>query len=248
MSTVGHPKRGRIRHWVLPATIVLFVLAPAETIPAVPTSLSGAPSLEELAEVRTLASLIPARPSTFHAVRTSDLRATQPKSGRDFEFVPIVPSEARTRILRRLPHGGAISAAASRYQLDSLLLAAVVEAESGFDSRVVSARGATGLMQIMPSLAGGGEDLDLFDPSVNLNLGARYIRQLLRRFDGDMQLALAAYNAGPGTVERYGGMPPYRETNRFVRKVLTIYDGHRRDLGGATESRAAGAGEGLAAR
>lgn len=242
----GHSKWGRQRPWWLAAAIVGFVLAPADTIPAVPTSLAGAPSLEELAEVRTLARLVPTQ-NAFHALRTSDLRAAPRKSGRDFEFVPVVPSEARTRVLRRLPHGGAISAAASRYRLDSLLLAAVVEAESGFDSRVVSSRGATGLMQIMPSLA-SDEDLDLFDPTVNLNLGAKYMSQLLRRFDGDMQLALAAYNAGPGAVERYGGMPPYRETNRFVRKVLTIYDGHRRGLGSATESATAGAGEGLAAR
>jgi soluble lytic murein transglycosylase-like protein len=81
-------------------------------------------------------------------------------------------------------------------------------------------------MQIMPAVASGIEDP--FEPSANLDVGARYFSGLLRRFDGDVQLALAAYNAGPSAVERFGGVPPYRETNRFVSRVMQIYANHSR--------------------
>ncbi|MEO8504261.1 MAG: lytic transglycosylase domain-containing protein [Acidobacteriota bacterium] len=140
------------------------------------------------------------------------------------------PRVTVTSPLRSVPFGSAIHQAAQRYRLDSSLVAAIVEVESGFDARVVSSAGALGLMQVMPDIAGehGG---DPFDPAVNLDVGTRYFSQLLRQFGGDVQLALAAYNAGPTTVERYGKVPPYRETRAFVRKVLTIYE--RRNQGSA---------------
>ncbi len=126
-----------------------------------------------------------------------------------------------------VPFGPAIHRTALRYRLDSILLAAIVEAESGFDARSVSPAGALGLMQIMPDLATqhGG---DPFDPAVNLEAGARYFSALLQRFNGDIELALAAYNAGPSTVHRYGKIPPYRETQAFVRRVLSIYEARSR--------------------
>ena len=139
-----------------------------------------------------------------------------------------------------MPYGDAISAAAERYRLDSLLLAAMVEAESRFDARVVSPRGAVGLLQVRPQLAAAA---DLFDPTVNLDVGARYFGELLHRFGGDVELALAAYNAGPNAVRRHGGVPPYRETSRYVKKVLRIYEGHQRATRGAAQGeRAATAG------
>lgn len=146
---------------------------------------------------------------------------------RDFELFP------RTHVSRRLrptsvPFGSAIHEVATRYRLDGPLLAAIVEVESNFDARSVSPAGALGLMQVMPDIAGehGG---DPFDPAVNLDVGAKYFRTLLTRFSGDVELALAAYNAGPTTVLRYGRVPPYRETQAFVRKVMTIYEDRSRD-------------------
>lgn len=145
----------------------------------------------------------------------------------DFELFPRTPTSRRLRP-SAVPFGMAIHEAATRYRLDGPLLAAIVEAESNFDAHSVSPAGALGLMQVMPDIAGehGG---DPFDPAVNLDVGAKYFSSLLTRFSGDVELALAAYNAGPTTVLRYGRVPPYRETQAFVRKVMTIYEDRSRD-------------------
>jgi len=147
-------------------------------------------------------------------------------SRRAFEIFPRGLALGRTLPVS-VPFATAIHRAALRYRLDSLLLAAIVEAESSFDARSISPAGALGLMQIMPSLANehGG---DPFDPAVNLEAGAKYFRALLQRFNGDVELALAAYNAGPTTVQRYGKVPPYRETQAFVRRVMAIYEARSR--------------------
>ncbi|QGP90717.1 Membrane-bound lytic murein transglycosylase F [Neomoorella glycerini] len=124
---------------------------------------------------------------------------------------------------RSLPGSGfkdLISRVAARYNLPAALLQGVVEAESGFNPRAVSPAGATGLMQLMPATARALGVTDPFDPEANLDGGARYLRQLLDSFQGDLVLALAAYNAGPGAVKRYGGIPPYRETQAYIQKVL----------------------------
>jgi soluble lytic murein transglycosylase-like protein len=133
------------------------------------------------------------------------------------------------RYLDSLPFGREIRGAAQRYGLDSLLLASIVEAESSFRPDAVSNKGALGLMQLMP-LHFVSSDRPL-DPTVNLNLGARYLRDLRKRYSGDLELALAAYHAGPGTIDRFGGLPPYRETQRYVGRVLRLYGEHQRDAG-----------------
>lgn len=112
--------------------------------------------------------------------------------------------------------------AASRYGLDPGLLWAVARAESGLNPRAVSRAGAMGLMQLMPATARALGVTDPFDPAQNLDAGARYLRQQLERF-GDIRLALAAYNAGPGAVQQYGGVPPYRETRAYVERVLALW-------------------------
>jgi hypothetical protein len=96
-------------------------------------------------------------------------------------------------------------------------------AESGFDPRAVSPKGALGLMQLMPGTARELGVSDPFDPAQSVRGGARYLRRLLDRFGGRLDLALAAYNAGPGAVEEHGGVPPYRETREYVRKVIRIF-------------------------
>lgn len=136
--------------------------------------------------------------------------------------------ETRARYLLSLPFGSEIRAAARDAKLDSLLIASVVEAESGFRADAVSPKGAMGLMQLMPLHFEQGQEP--FDPKVNLMLGARYLAELEQRFDGDLELALAAYHAGPGAVEKWGGVPPYRETHRYVGRVLSLYERHRATL------------------
>ncbi len=113
-----------------------------------------------------------------------------------------------------------ISETASRFDLEPALMHAVVRAESGFDPRAVSSTGARGLMQLMPETAREVGVRDVFHPRQNLEGGASYLRGLIDRFSGDVHLALAAYNAGPGAVEAHGGIPPYAETEEYLRRVL----------------------------
>lgn len=107
---------------------------------------------------------------------------------------------------------------ASRFQLDPALLLAVIKVESDFDPQVVSRKGAQGLMQLMPDTARLLGVRNPFDPSESIFGGAQYLRKMLDTFD-DLDLALAAYNAGPGTVRRFGGIPPYEETINYVKRV-----------------------------
>ena len=113
-----------------------------------------------------------------------------------------------------------IQSAAAKYSLDPALLTAVIQQESGGNPAAVSAAGAQGLMQLMPRTAASLGVTDPFDPSQNVDAGARYLRQLLDQFGGNTTLALAAYNAGPGTVTQYGGVPPFAETQNYVSSVL----------------------------
>jgi soluble lytic murein transglycosylase-like protein len=118
------------------------------------------------------------------------------------------------------PHADLLAAAADRNGLDRALLAAVAKVESNFDAYAVSPRGACGLLQLMPATARRFEVKNVFDPAQNVEAGARYLRWLLDRFGGRLDLALAGYNAGEGAVDRYHGIPPYRETTGYVLRVL----------------------------
>ncbi len=113
--------------------------------------------------------------------------------------------------------------AAARAGLDPALVVAVIEAESGHDPHAVSARGAIGLMQVLPETGASLGFEQVADPAVNLEAGCRYLAMLLERFGGDVELALAAYNAGPGAVRRWGTIPPYRETRDFIARVAAAY-------------------------
>lgn len=116
-----------------------------------------------------------------------------------------------------------IRQAASRYEIDPHLIRAVVATESNYDSYAVSRRGARGLMQLMPATAGDMAVNNSFNARQNIEGGCRYLRRLLNMFDENLHLALAAYNAGPGTVKKYQSIPPYRETQEYVRSVLSKF-------------------------
>ena len=124
-------------------------------------------------------------------------------------------------------YGGIIKQASDRFGLEPHFIRAIIKAESGFDHEAVSSKGAQGLMQLMPGTASDMEVLDPFDPEENIFGGARYISLLLKRFKNDKVLALAAYNAGPETVESYKGVPPYPETRAFVKRVMRYYKSYQ---------------------
>ncbi|MEW6488068.1 MAG: lytic transglycosylase domain-containing protein [Thermodesulfobacteriota bacterium] len=163
-------------------------------------------------------------------------------SGRSVEGTPSftdAPTQPGYSVLFReappvLPWRDVAEREAERHGLDPRLVRAVIYVESGEDPRAVSPKGAQGLMQLMPGTA---EELGVgnpFRPRENIQGGVSYLAAMLQRFGGNVELALAAYNAGPGAVQRHGGIPPYPETQRYVKKVLDVY----RRQGGEARSEA----------
>ncbi|MFO1466519.1 MAG: lytic transglycosylase domain-containing protein [Steroidobacteraceae bacterium] len=117
-----------------------------------------------------------------------------------------------------------IDSAAQTHDIQAALIRAVILVESGFNPRAVSRRGAVGLMQLLPDTAKRYGVSDIYDPEQNISAGAHYLRDLMVRFGSDLNLTLAAYNAGENAVERYGGrIPPFKETQKYVPSVLRIY-------------------------
>ena len=118
-----------------------------------------------------------------------------------------------------------ISRNAKKYNIDASIIEAVITTESNWQPSAVSVKGAIGLMQLMPSTSRDMRVKDPYDPEDNIEGGTKYLRLLLDRFNGNLKLALAAYNAGPGRVTKYGGIPPIRETRKYVKQVLSLYNG-----------------------
>jgi hypothetical protein len=162
----------------------------------------------------------------------SDVVAIEPEE--IFVSTPRMP-------IMQAPFGELIEAASKKYGVDADLVYSVVAAESGFKPQAISRRGARGLMQLLPSTASRLGVKDIFDPAQNIDAGTRYLRDLLALYRGDLVLTLAAYNAGPGAVQRYGRVPPYNETQSYVRAIRKTYALRKSKPGinnaGKTESR-----------
>ncbi len=120
-------------------------------------------------------------------------------------------------------YGPLIQKASDKYKVDYSLVKAVIKAESNFNHKAVSPKGAQGLMQLMPKTASTLQVKDSFEPESNIEGGVKYLRYLMNVYNGHLPLALAAYNAGEKAVARYGGIPPYAETQGYVRRVLALY-------------------------
>ncbi|MBU1311950.1 MAG: lytic transglycosylase domain-containing protein [Gammaproteobacteria bacterium] len=121
------------------------------------------------------------------------------------------------------PYNRIIAKAATEHQLDPALIRAVIHAESSFRPQVISKKGAVGLMQLMPQTSATLGVQDANHPEQNINAGSRYLAQLLKQHNNELTLALAAYNAGPGNVKRYNGIPPFAETQAYVERVVILH-------------------------
>ena len=144
--------------------------------------------------------------------------ASDPKCNQlDWEKIP----------LNRQAFDDEIRAAAQVFTVDDSLIRAIIHAESAYQPDALSPRGAQGLMQLMPETQKELQVDDVFDPISNIEGGTLYLSRLLNQFDQDVELAAAAYNAGPGAVREYGGIPPYRETREYVRRVRILYRRYR---------------------
>lgn len=152
------------------------------------------------------------------------------------EVVAIEPEEVFTSppapAPTTAPYSELIRGAAARYGVDAELIASVIAAESNFDPKAVSRRNARGLMQLLPETAKRLGVKNVFDPRENIEAGTRYLRDLLLRYQNNLALALAAYNAGPVRVRQYGRIPPYRETITYVRRIQKEYSRRKSALQG----------------
>lgn len=151
----------------------------------------------------------------FVEVPVEEVTAIEPED----RFAPLPPAPPE-----KAPLHDIIESAAKKYNLDAELIASVIAAESNFDPNAISPRNARGLMQLLPETAARFGVQNIFDPQENVDAGTRYLSELLRRYNNDLVLALAAYNAGPDKVQQFGRVPPYRETTSYIRRVKRTYD------------------------
>jgi soluble lytic murein transglycosylase-like protein len=139
------------------------------------------------------------------------------------QALPLAQSPAEgSSLLRETAYAGLILAAAEAHGVDPVLVQALIQVESNYKPRARSAKGAMGLMQLMPSTAREYQVRNAYDPAANISAGVQKLKGLLDKWGGDVRLALASYNAGEGAVARFNGIPPYRETQKYVSKILSI--------------------------
>ena len=201
--------------------------APAASQPARPTNgfTAGGASFKTLLATYAKPGVTTRTSETVYSL-TPDSNTPKP-----FQFYLSAPHVAKTQKAALQPM---IESLSRQYGVDKHLVNAVIQQESGFNPNAVSKAGATGLMQLMPAAAKTLGVSEASNPAQNLDGGIRHLKGLLTRFNGNIPLALAAYNAGPGAVQRYQGIPPYHETQRYVRNIMTSYLQSRRQANETT--------------
>ena len=153
-------------------------------------------------------------------VQTADVVSIEPEE----VFTPVPAQPAAAPAAAMSPYHELVAAAASRYGVDAELITSVIAVESNFDRKAVSRKNARGLMQLLPETAARFGVKDVFDPAENIDAGTRYLRDLLQLYNNDLTLTLAAYNAGPDNVQKYGRVPPFSETVSYVKRVKRNYE------------------------
>ena len=186
-----------------------------------PASTSGASFSSALADASTSAALSDGSTSTDPTAATGTLASLTSPAGGSAAYGTTATTGTTTGgdLPSSVPYAAQITAAAKANGIDPALLAGLIKQESGFNPNAGSAAGARGLTQLMPSTAAGLGVTNVLDPAQSIQAGAKYLKQQLDTFGGDVTKALAAYNAGPGAVKRFGGVPPYAETQNYVRAV-----------------------------
>ena len=174
--------------------------------------------ISEFQKVLSESKLEPKKVNVFdisEAPKLPEVKKTQ--SINPFATVAKTVSKDKTAIY------GYIKDACDKYGVEEKLIRALIKQESGFNPNALSSAGAQGLMQLMPSTARSLGVKDAFDPQQNIEGGVKYLKQMLDKYNGNKILALAAYNAGPGAVDKYSGVPPYKETQNYVKAILANY-------------------------
>jgi hypothetical protein len=164
-------------------------------------------------------------------IAASDVVAIEPEE----IFIP-----APRMPVAQAPYGPLIQTAAQKYGVDADLVFSVITAESNFNPNAISRRGARGLMQLLPATATRLGVKDIFDPGQNIDAGTRYLHELLTLYRGDLVLTVAAYNAGPGALQKYGRVPPYRETQSYIRAIRKTYAQRKSKADTKTETSSGG--------
>lgn len=214
------------------STQTLTPAGPADAVAAMQRvqHLQGMISQVRQGSATSFAAALNAASANSVAVPVATASASTPTVNASAAATPLAGSANSAGSSGTTPYDGAIVQAAARYNLDPAVLHGLIRQESGFDPNSRSSAGALGLTQLMPGTASSLGVSNPLDPVQSIEGGARYLSQMMSQFGGNTEEALAAYNAGPGAVQRYGGVPPYAETRDYVNKVLGYANAYRPSL------------------
>ena len=226
LSTLGMQPAAPAQPAVQPPALLAHAAAPAP-VAAIPPSPAAtpAPVVAVDAAPKPAAAAVPQNPPVAHAAAPKPEVKPVDEVERLRKAADLLVQVNTALGEPRSPYGKIIYDVAIRHSINPHLVAALIHVESSFNPRAVSRKGACGLMQLLPETArrfGLTKKKDLYDPKKNLEAGVRYLKWLANRFGGDTQKILAAYNAGEGAVQRFGGIPPYQETQSYVQKIFGL--------------------------